>query len=157
VALMTVEGEKDDITGIGQCEAAHTLCSALPRGMRKHHLQPKAGHYGIFNGSRYKADIVPEITSFIYRHDFRGAGALRRLFRLIGGGRGAEAPQPVSANANSPLTIRPPLANPRPKAGASSGTGQSSAPAPLGLNGTPPQVVADRPARAKAIRGRRVR
>ncbi|NJM33935.1 MAG: polyhydroxyalkanoate depolymerase [Rhodomicrobium sp.] len=83
VALMTVEGEKDDITGIGQCEAAHRLCSSLPKRMRRHHLQPKAGHYGIFNGSRFRSDIVPAMETFILRHDPRGGGLVTRLLRQI--------------------------------------------------------------------------
>ena len=48
VALMTVEGEKDDITGVGQCEAAHRLCVNLPQEMRRHLVQAKVGHYGDF-------------------------------------------------------------------------------------------------------------
>ena len=43
---MTIEGEKDDISGIGQSEAAHELCTSLPKIMRDHHLQEKVGHYG---------------------------------------------------------------------------------------------------------------
>jgi len=65
VALMTVEGEKDDISGIGQTFAAHNLCTNLPSSMRQHHLQPVAGHYGVFNGSRFRAEIVPKINNFI--------------------------------------------------------------------------------------------
>jgi poly(3-hydroxybutyrate) depolymerase len=94
VALMTVEGEKDDITGIGQCKAAHGLCRNLSAGMKKHHLQPKAGHYGIFNGSRFKTDIVPEIVAFTRLHDPRRAGALRRWLRAIRGAHRIETPPP---------------------------------------------------------------
>ena len=149
VALMTVEGEKDDITGIGQCAAAHTLCCNLARGMRKHHLQPKVGHYGIFNGSRYKADIVPEITKFVHRHDIRGAGAIRRLFRLIAGGRQAtDAPQPISASLGKPLRIYPVAPAPRPKTGGALDLAAGVQPAPLGLIGTLPQTAQNRPARA---------
>ncbi len=156
VALMPVEGEKDDISGIGQTRAA--LCRNLPRGMRKHYLQPKAGHYGIFNGSRYKADIVPEVTKFIHRHDIRGASALRRLFRLIaGGGRAEEAPQPISACTDKVLRLQPPVSTPRPKTARGTGAAQAGLPAPLGLTGTLPQVVQKRPARAAMLRGRRVR
>ncbi len=158
VALMTVEGEKDDITGLGQCEAAHTLCRNLPRGMRKHHVQPKVGHYGIFNGSRYKADIVPEITKFIYRHDVRGAGALRRLFRRFAGGKGAEeAPQSISTCTDKLLRLHPPIRSPRPKTARAAGTLKGEAPAPIGLPGTLPQVVPNRPARAIVLRRRKVR
>ncbi|HLN24953.1 MAG TPA: polyhydroxyalkanoate depolymerase [Patescibacteria group bacterium] len=68
-ALMTVEGEKDDITGPGQCLAAQTLCSSLPDSMRRHHLQPKVGHYGIFNGRRWREEILPNVSEFIRSHD----------------------------------------------------------------------------------------
>jgi poly(3-hydroxybutyrate) depolymerase len=68
-ALLTVEGENDDITGAGQCEAAHRLCSSLPAAMRQHHLQPKVGHYGVFNGRRWREEIVPQLRAFVRKHD----------------------------------------------------------------------------------------
>jgi poly(3-hydroxybutyrate) depolymerase len=68
-ALMTVEGEKDDITGPGQCLAAHALFRGLPEDMRHHHLQPKVGHYGIFNGRRWREEILPNVNAFFRRHD----------------------------------------------------------------------------------------
>jgi poly(3-hydroxybutyrate) depolymerase len=79
VALMTVEGEKDDISGIGQTFAAHNLCTNLPGYMRQHHLQPGAGHYGVFNGSRFRAEIVPKINNFISTNQKR-RGLLARSF-----------------------------------------------------------------------------
>jgi poly(3-hydroxybutyrate) depolymerase len=79
VALMTVEGEKDDISGIGQTFAAHSLCKNLPASMKQHHLQPGAGHYGVFNGSRFRAEIVPKINNFIAKHQ-RRRGLLARSF-----------------------------------------------------------------------------
>lgn len=79
VALMTVEGEKDDISGIGQTFAAQTLCSSLPDAMREHHLQPGVGHYGVFNGSRFRAEIAPRIRDFIAAHQ-RRRGVLARAF-----------------------------------------------------------------------------
>ena len=79
VALMTVEGEKDDISGIGQTFAAHNLCLNLPGSMRQHHLQPGAGHYGVFNGSRFRAEIVPKINNFIAANQ-RRRGLLARSF-----------------------------------------------------------------------------
>ncbi len=65
VALMTVEGEKDDISGVGQTYAAHRLCPAIPDEKRAHWLQPGVGHYGVFNGSRFRAEIAPRISDFI--------------------------------------------------------------------------------------------
>jgi len=67
-ALLTVEGADDDICGIGQTEAAHTVCSKLPKKLRQHHLQPGAGHYGIFSGSKFRKFIRPLITEFIGKH-----------------------------------------------------------------------------------------
>jgi poly(3-hydroxybutyrate) depolymerase len=67
VALMTIEGGKDEICGAGQTEAAHGLCGNLPRSMRDHYVQPEAGHYGIFSGSRFRREIVPRIGEFILK------------------------------------------------------------------------------------------
>ncbi len=68
-ALMTIEGENDDITGRGQCEASHTICASLPRNRRLHLLQPGVGHYGIFNGSRFRREIMPAMTQFMARFE----------------------------------------------------------------------------------------
>ena len=65
VALFTVEGENDDISGVGQTKAAHDLCINIPDGMRAHYLQPAVGHYGVFNGSRFRSEIVPRIADFM--------------------------------------------------------------------------------------------
>lgn len=64
VALMTVEGERDDICGIGQTKAAHDLCPHLPGRLRSHHLQRDVGHFGLFNGSRFSAEIAPRVLDF---------------------------------------------------------------------------------------------
>ncbi len=68
--LLTVEGEKDDISGVGQTYAAHDLCSNLPAERKAHHLQAKVGHYGVFNGSRFRAEIAPRICDFIASIDY---------------------------------------------------------------------------------------
>src|SRR5216683_1231015 len=65
VALMTVEGENDDISGLGQTEATHALCSSIPNHRRVHYVQKGVGHYGVFNGSRFKSEIVPRISDFM--------------------------------------------------------------------------------------------
>jgi poly(3-hydroxybutyrate) depolymerase len=65
VALLTIEGEHDDISGVGQTEAAHRLCVNLPSERQAHWLQPGVGHYGVFNGSRFRAEIAPRIADFI--------------------------------------------------------------------------------------------
>lgn len=67
-ALMTVEGENDDITGIGQTYAAHAVCSNIPENKRDHFLRLDVGHYGIFSGSRWRKDIYPQIRNFIKKH-----------------------------------------------------------------------------------------
>lgn len=69
VALMTIEGEHDDITGTGQCAAALGLCSGLPESMKLHFEQPGVGHYGIFNGSRFRNEALPRMTGFIRQHE----------------------------------------------------------------------------------------
>jgi poly(3-hydroxybutyrate) depolymerase len=68
-ALLTLEGELDDISGTGQTEAAQTLCKALPPSMRRHYMQKGVGHYGIFNGRKFRETVVPIIADFIGKHD----------------------------------------------------------------------------------------
>ena len=63
--LMTVEGEKDDICGLGQTEAAQDLCTDLPPELRCHYVQPGVGHYGVFNGTRWRTEIQPRIREMI--------------------------------------------------------------------------------------------
>ena len=67
-ALLTVEGELDDISGNGQTEAAHALCLNIPRDKREHFLAPKVGHYGIFAGRRWREVIYPRVRDFIQKH-----------------------------------------------------------------------------------------
>jgi len=88
-ALMTIEGENDDITGKGQCSATHRLCASLPDSMRLHFEQPSVGHYGIFNGSRFRAETLPRISAFIRSHD----KPLGRFSGQIGGARPAAVAQ----------------------------------------------------------------
>jgi poly(3-hydroxybutyrate) depolymerase len=71
VALMTVEGENDDISGVGQTEAAHRLCVNIPADHKIHYLQQGVGHYGVFNGSRFRAEIAPRIADFVLSHNAR--------------------------------------------------------------------------------------
>jgi poly(3-hydroxybutyrate) depolymerase len=69
VALMTVEGENDDISSVGQTEAAHALCVNIPDEDKVHYVQPSVGHYGVFNGSRFRAEIAPRIADFVLSHN----------------------------------------------------------------------------------------
>jgi poly(3-hydroxybutyrate) depolymerase len=64
VGLLTVEGENDDISGIGQTRAAQDLCRGIPPSMKAHYQQDKVGHFGVFNGSRFRNEIVPRIREF---------------------------------------------------------------------------------------------
>jgi poly(3-hydroxybutyrate) depolymerase len=64
-ALMTVEGENDDVCGIGQTVAAHQLCSGIPPAKKTHHLQLKVGHYGVFHGRRWQTETYPKVKAFI--------------------------------------------------------------------------------------------
>ncbi|MGS1117000.1 polyhydroxyalkanoate depolymerase [Castellaniella sp. UC4442_H9] len=67
-ALLTIEGELDDISGEGQTHAAHTLCANLPPSMREVYTASHCGHYGIFAGSRWRQQICPKISAFIRAH-----------------------------------------------------------------------------------------
>ena len=65
VALFTIEGELDDISGSGQTQAAHDLCTGIPASRRRHLTAPGAGHYGIFSGRRWRESICPQVAEFI--------------------------------------------------------------------------------------------
>jgi poly(3-hydroxybutyrate) depolymerase len=67
-ATLTIEGERDDISGIGQTRAAHKLMPNLPEAMQEHWEQPNVGHYGLFNGRRFRTEVAPRIKAFIARH-----------------------------------------------------------------------------------------
>ena len=71
IALLTVEGENDDISGIGQTQAAHGLCVNLPDALKADYVQPKVGHYGVFNGRRFREEIYPRVRAFIAEHESR--------------------------------------------------------------------------------------
>jgi poly(3-hydroxybutyrate) depolymerase len=64
-ALLTVEGERDDICGLGQTAAAHDLCSGLKPHMKRHHMQPGVGHYGVFSGRRWETQVYPIVRNMI--------------------------------------------------------------------------------------------
>ena len=68
VALFTIEGELDDISGSGQTQAAHDLCKGIPKAKKRHLTAEGAGHYGIFSGRRWREQIAPKIRGFIREH-----------------------------------------------------------------------------------------
>jgi polyhydroxyalkanoate depolymerase len=86
--LFTVEGERDDICSVGQTVAAHQLCSGVRPNRKRHHLQPGVGHYGVFNGSRFRSEIAPRISDFVLSNN--------------GSRRKASGAAPVSAKAAAP-------------------------------------------------------
>jgi poly(3-hydroxybutyrate) depolymerase len=67
-ALLTIEGELDDISGAGQTQAAHGLCSGIPAARKQHYTAPQCGHYGIFSGRRWREMIYPQVKAFITKH-----------------------------------------------------------------------------------------
>lgn len=80
-SLHTIEGERDDICGRGQTSAAHRICTGIARDDRQEYVQPAVGHYGVFNGSRFRREVLPRMTKWIrtaemkqrqpdHRHDF---------------------------------------------------------------------------------------
>jgi poly(3-hydroxybutyrate) depolymerase len=67
-ALMSIEGELDDISGSGQTRAVHDICTGVPKSLQKHFEAKGAGHYGIFSGRRWREHVYPEVTAFIKSH-----------------------------------------------------------------------------------------
>jgi len=65
-ALLTVEGENDDICALGQTMAAHDLCGNIPPFLKSHHMQAGVGHYGVFSGRRWNRQIYPIVREMIY-------------------------------------------------------------------------------------------
>lgn len=68
VALFTIEGERDDISGLGQTHAAQELCSSIPKANKQQFTAPQCGHYGIFSGRKWREIICPQISDFIAKH-----------------------------------------------------------------------------------------
>lgn len=101
-ALLTIEGEKDDITGLGQTEGAQHLAVNLAPEKRYHYVQPDVGHYGVFNGSRFRSEIAPRVTDFILTHDRRPRAVPRPVMR----------PAAVAAAIVQPTVTSAPVAPP---------------------------------------------
>lgn len=116
-ALLTVEGEKDDITGRGQTRAAHDLCTSLPDDMKAHYEQPNVGHYGVFNGSRWRSEIAPRVMDFIRSNR---AGMPKK-----------PAPKPEKAAAPVKTAAKAPSVKAKPKPAAKAKPKKATAPRPL--------------------------
>jgi poly(3-hydroxybutyrate) depolymerase len=103
VGLLTIEGEHDDISGVGQTEAAHRLCTGIPSDRKVHWLQPGVGHYGVFNGSRFRAEIAPRISDFVLSNQStqstRAARSSAAKRHNGAGGAGATRPSPRTKSA----------------------------------------------------------
>lgn len=78
-ALLTIEGELDDISAPGQTIAAHTMCSSIPISRRGQYLQVGVGHYGIFNGRKWRSEILPRIQDFMEEHDKASSSGVAML------------------------------------------------------------------------------
>jgi poly(3-hydroxybutyrate) depolymerase len=84
---MAVEGEKDDISGVGQTLAALQLTPNLSTDKKRYHLQMRVGHYGVFNGSRFRKEIAPAIAEFILEQEVAASLDRRappRLRKVVG-------------------------------------------------------------------------
>ena len=105
-ALFTVEGELDDISGSGQTEAAHDLCTGIVR-KEQHHLEAKgAGHYGIFSGRRWRDIVYPKVRAFILQHEKPSAKSSTPV--------AAATNEPLAAVSATPAPSAPVIAAPAP-------------------------------------------
>jgi poly(3-hydroxybutyrate) depolymerase len=109
-AIMAVEGEKDDISGVGQTLAALELTPNLSSDKKAYHLQMGVGHYGVFNGSRFRAEIAPRIRDFMQAHGGQGHGGASLPAPAE---PKAEAPQPAVAPVQSSDPVRKPARAPK--------------------------------------------
>ena len=92
-ALLTIEGELDDISGAGQTRAAHDLCTGIPKPRQFHYDAVGAGHYGIFSGRRWREEIYPQVRNFIATHQASGERSQDQAPRKRAAARKAAAPQ----------------------------------------------------------------
>ena len=115
-ALLTVEGELDDISGSGQTRAAHDLCTHIPAAMRQHLEVPGAGHYGIFSGRRWREMVYPQVRDFIRAHHQQSlTGTASLSDETLSDEDAAPAtaaqatpvPAPVSATEPTPAATKP--------------------------------------------------
>jgi len=110
VALLTIEGEHDDISGVGQTEAAHRLCVNIPSERQAHWLQPGVGHYGVFNGSRFRSEIAPRIADFALsmgqsRKAHRPGSAVRPALHALNGGARPQGERATAAARSRPIRV----------------------------------------------------
>ncbi len=102
---MTVEGEKDDIAGIGQTTAAHDLCINIPASKKVDYLQLDVGHYGIFNGSRFRKEIAPRMREFWAMIDGRQAKHLPAKVNAAKKSNGVKKPNGAALMPKAPERV----------------------------------------------------
>ncbi|MGY6159084.1 polyhydroxyalkanoate depolymerase [Paraburkholderia strydomiana] len=102
-ALLTVEGEKDDICAVGQTLAAQDMCDKLRPYLKTHHVQTGVGHYGVFNGQRWERQIYPRVRAVIYDNEPRAV--------LVSSHARTILPMPAAAAVAAELTAAAPVAS----------------------------------------------
>jgi poly(3-hydroxybutyrate) depolymerase len=108
--LLTIEGEHDDISGVGQTEAAQRLCFNIPPERKAHWLQPGVGHYGVFNGSRFRSEIAPRISDFVLSASQSGrsrrlGAPVRHALHAINGGARPQAERSSRTGSVRPVRV----------------------------------------------------
>ncbi len=127
-ALFTVEGELDDISGSGQTEAAHDLCTGIVR-QERHHLEAKgAGHYGIFSGRRWRDVVYPRVHAFIHKHD---AALAAKSAASTAVANVASEPVVAASAAPAPSTPAPVVAAPVSASAAAPASAQTVSASPV--------------------------
>ncbi|MHB1112509.1 MAG: polyhydroxyalkanoate depolymerase [Acidovorax defluvii] len=127
-ALFTVEGELDDISGSGQTEAAHDLCTGIVR-KEQHHLEAKgAGHYGIFSGRRWRDVVYPRVHAFIQKHD---AALAAKSAASTAVANVASEPVVAASAAPAPSTPAPVVAAPVSASAAAPASAQTVSASPV--------------------------
>jgi len=107
-ALLSVEGELDDISGSGQTEAVHSICSGVPKAMQEHYEVEGAGHYGIFAGRRWREMVYPKVKAFILRYQPQPVASTPALPASAAVAASAEAAAPVAAAPVAAATVAAP-------------------------------------------------
>jgi poly(3-hydroxybutyrate) depolymerase len=102
-ALLTVEGELDDISGSGQTKAAHNLCSGIAQKSRQHFEAKGAGHYGIFSGRRWREQVYPEVKAFIAAHHVVSKTAVKAIAKPVAKPVAKPLAKPVAKSAAKPV------------------------------------------------------
>ncbi|RFO98411.1 polyhydroxyalkanoate depolymerase [Rhodoferax lacus] len=102
-ALLSVEGELDDISGSGQTRAVHDICSGVPKSQQTHFEAKGAGHYGIFSGRRWREHVYPVVKAFILSHNTQSAAVAKQVVVKTA------APKSVEVKASAKVVAQPGL------------------------------------------------